>query len=323
MTGTLVATVLAAGIGLGLFFFLHGLRRRPRDLAATVQSLQSPARAPATTLVRQPDQQLTSVQRYLARPGLRLLESFGVAEFGLLEEQLRILDKSLERHAYEKMLGALTGLLLPPFVAMAFAANGIGFPAVLLLALMLVLAAGGFLYPDLPLADKVADRQQAFRHSLSSYLDLVSIILAGGGGTESALVGAAEAGDGWVFVELRSALRRGELTGRSPWDMFEELGLHYGIDELRELASSVALAGGHGARVRQSLVAKSEALRAQQTAEIESQAESNTEKMVVPVAIMVLGLMVFIGVGAVHAISGGDPLDTEPDSQTSTSDRGS
>ena len=42
--------------------------------------------------------------------------------------------------------------------------------------------------------------------------------------------------------------------------MFEDLGIRYGIDELRELASSISLAGGHGARVRQSLIAKSEAL---------------------------------------------------------------
>ncbi len=311
MTGTLIGTVIAAGVGLGLFLFLHGLRRRPQELSLAVQSLQNPARASATTLVRRPDEELSSVKRYLARPGLRLLESFGMADSGLLEERLRILDKSLERHAYEKMLGGLFGLLLPLFVGMMFAANNFGLNPILLIVAMLLLGAGGFFYPDLPLGEKVLDRQQAFRHSLSSYLDLVSIILAGGGGTESALVGAAEAGDGWVFIEIRSALRRGELTGRSPWEMFEELGVHYGIDELRELAASVALAGGHGARVRQSLVAKSEALRSQQTAEIETLAESNTEKMIIPVSIMVLGLMVFIGRGAVHAIGGQAPTEQE------------
>ncbi len=311
MTGTLVGMILAAGVGLGLFFFLHGLRRRPQDLSLAVGSLQNPARASATTLVRRPDEELSSFKRYMARPGLRLLESFGMADSGLLEERLRILDKSLERHAYEKMLGGLFGLLLPLFVGMVFAANDYNVNPILLIVAMLLLGAGGFFYPDLPLGEKVLDRQQAFRHSLSSYLDLVSIILAGGGGTESALVGAAEAGDGWVFIEIRSALRRGELTGRSPWEMFEELGVHYGIDELRELAASVALAGGHGARVRQSLVAKSEALRSQQTAEIETLAESNTEKMIIPVSIMVLGLMVFIGRGAVHAIGGQAPTQQD------------
>ena len=313
MTGTLIAMGLAAGAGLGLLLFLRGLRRRPEDLSRAVEALQSPAKAAATSLVRRPDEDLTPYKRYLARPGLRLLESFGMADSGLLESRLRILDRSLERHAYEKMLGGLFGILLPLFVGMVFVANNLTVSPILLIVGMMLLGAGGFFYPDLPLGEKVQDRQQAFRHSLSSYLDLVSIILAGGGGTESALTGAAEAGDGWVFIEIRSTLRRGELTGRSPWEMFEELGVHYGIDELRELASSVALAGGHGARVRQSLVAKSEALRSQQTAEIETLAESNTEKMIIPVSIMVLGLMVFIGRGAVHAIGGDAPT---PEQQT-------
>jgi Flp pilus assembly protein TadB len=248
------------------------------------------------------------------------MEVFGLADRGLLRDQLRVLDKTIERHAYEKMLAGVTGVLLPLLLGVALLAGGGGGPPPPIVVLAsLGLGGLGFVYPDLPLAERVADRRQAFRHSLSSYLDLVCIILAGGGGTESALAGAAQAGEGWAFAEIRSALRRGELTGRTPWDLFEELGVHYGIEELRELAASVSLAGGHGARVRQSLVAKADALRDQQTAEIESRAESNTEKMIVPVSIMVLGLMVFIGRGAVHAIGAGspnpDPIPASPSTE--------
>ncbi len=316
MTDTVIAMAIAAGLGFGLFVILRGLRRRPVDLAA-VMAEREEARAATVWSVaelqrRAPDD-LGPVQRYLSRPGLRLLETLGMADRGLLQEQLRVLDKSIARHAYEKMLAGVAGVILPLALGAVAASSGIGISPLLLLMASLVLGGLGFLYPDLPLSERVADRQQAFRHSLSSYLDLVTIILAGGGGTESALTGAAQAGDGWVFAEIRSALRRGELTGRTPWDMFEELGVHYGIDELRELAASVALAGGHGARVRQSLVAKSEALRAQQTADIESKAESNTEKMIVPVSVMVLGLMVFIGRGAFEAIGAGPGADRSAD----------
>ncbi len=308
MTDTTIAMAIAAGLGFGLFVMLRGLRRRPVDLAA-VMAERELARAATVWSVpelqrRAPDD-LGRVQRYLSRPGLRALETLGLADRGLLQEQLRVLDKSIARHAYEKMLAGVAGVILPLLLGLVLASSGTSISGLLLLMASLVLGGLGFLYPDLPLAERVADRQQAFRHSLSSYLDLVTIILAGGGGTESALTGAAQAGDGWVFAEIRSALRRGELTGRTPWDMFEELGIHYGVDELRELAASVALAGGHGARVRQSLIAKSEALRAQQTAEIESKAESNTEKMIVPVSVMVLGLMLFIGRGAFEAIGAG------------------
>lgn len=317
MTGTVVFMLLGAGVGFGLFVALRSMRGRTIDLAAAVEALDRPSwteRSSAPTT----NDDLSTVQRYLARPGLRLLETLGLTDRGLLRQQLAILDKSLERHAYEKMLAGLAGLLLPIFLAVGLRASAITVSPMLVLIGSLTLAALGFLYPDLPLSDQVKKRQQAFRHSLSSYLDLVSIILAGGGGTESALAGAADAGEGWVFAEIRSALRRGELTGRTPWDVFEELGAHYGIEELRELASSISLAGGHGARVRQSLIAKSEALRAQQTAEIETAAESNTEKMIVPVSIMVLGLMVFIGRGAVAAIGSGPAADPAPELSEST-----
>ena len=102
---------------------------------------------------------------------------------------------------------------------------------------------------------------------------------------------------------MRTALRRAELTGRTPWDLFDELGVTLGIDELRELAASVALAGGQGAKIRQSLSAKADALRAQLAAELEAAAEDRTEKMIVPVTVMVIGLTLFIGFGAIDAIS--------------------
>ncbi len=315
MNDTILATLLAAGGGFGIFIILRALRPRPVPLAETVRALQRDHTTYLVSpLIRKVDDPLNGVQRYLSRPGLRILESVGLTDQRLLREQLRILDKSVERHAYEKMFAGLAGVLLPMVLGLVLTANGLAVSPLLIVVAALIFGGLGFLYPDLPLGEQVKQRQQAFRHSLSSYLDLVTIILAGGGGTESALIGAAEAGDSWVFAELRQALRRGELTGRTPWEMFEELGIHYGVDQLRELAASVSLAGGHGARVRQSLIAKAEALRAQQSAEIESQAESNTEKMIVPVAVMVLALMVFIGRGAVFAISSNEP-DAQNDGQ--------
>jgi Flp pilus assembly protein TadB len=245
---------------------------------------------------------MSPLPRLLAQFGVRILQALGMTERRQLQEQLRILDRTVERHAYEKMLASLAGLLLPLLFGFVLAQIGSPFPPSVFVLTALGLAVGGFLYPDLTLSDQVAERQSAFRHALAGYLDLVSIILAGGGGVESALVGAAESGDGWVFAELRAALRRGELTGRPPWEMFEEVGVRFGITELQELAASMALAGGHGARVRQSLIAKAEALRALQGAEMETKAEAATEKMVVPVTVMVLGLMIFIGYGAMVVV---------------------
>jgi tight adherence protein C len=304
MTGLMTAMVLSAGLGAGVLVLYRALRPTPRPLAATIADLRAPppldgADAPVST----PGDALAGWQARLARIGLQVLGSFGVIDSSVLRDQLRILDKPIERHAYEKLFGAVAGFLLPTLLVTAMAAGGVSVSPVVGLAFGAVLSTAGFFYPDLPLSEQVEKRQQAFRHALSSYLDLVTIILAGGGGIESALQGAADAGDGWAFTEIRAALRRAEFTGRTPWDTFDELGVTLGINELRELAASVALAGSQGAKVRQSLAAKADALRVQQAAAIEANAETRTEKMIVPVTVMIVGLTLFIGYGAVQAIS--------------------
>ena len=304
MTGLLTAMLLSAGLGLSAFVLYRALRPRPTPLAATIAALGRPAQ-PTTTrdaMLRGSDG-MAPFQDRLARVGMRILASFGMLDAAPLREQLRILDKPIERHAYEKLLGAIAGFAIPNLTLAAVAANGVAVSPLIGLVLGVGLGIAGFFYPDLPLGEQVERRQQAFRHALSSYLDLVTIILAGGGGIESALHGAAEAGDGWAFAEIRTALHRAEFTGRTPWELFDELGDTLGVNELRELAASVALAGGHGAKIRQSLAAKADALRAQQASVIETHAETRTEKMIVPVTVMIVGLTLFIGYGATQAIS--------------------
>jgi len=312
MSNTLTAMLLSAGVGAGIWIIIRALRPRSVPLAVVIRSTQRPGTAVTAAPVDDTDWLSTSLHQHLGRIGTRLMTLVGIGESEALNEQLRILDKPIERHAYEKLLGATAGFLLPSLLFAVLAGGGVPVSPLVALGLAVALAVGGFFYPDVPLAEQVTKRQQGFRHALSSWLDLVTIILAGGGGIETALAGAAEAGDGWAFDEIRSALRRSDLTGRTPWDLLDELGATLGIDELRELAASVSLAGGSGAKIRQSLAAKADALRAQQGAEIETNAETSTEKMIVPVTVMVLGLTLFIGFGAVDAIStdGGGTFST-------------
>ncbi|MFM7771926.1 MAG: hypothetical protein ACKO8F_04500, partial [Acidimicrobiaceae bacterium] len=68
------------------------------------------------------------------------------------------------------------------------------------LVILLSVAAVGFFLPDSQIRSKAKMRRQDFLHAFSSYLDLVNVLLAGGAGTETALIAAAEAGDGWSFA---------------------------------------------------------------------------------------------------------------------------
>ena len=64
----------------------------------------------------------------------------------------------------------------------------------------------------------------------------------------------------------------------------------------------MTLAGG-GALVRDSLTAKAHSIRAKDLAQRESDAESKSETMVLPVAMMFAGFLLLIGYPALAALS--------------------
>ena len=89
---------------------------------------------------------------------------------------------------------------------------------------------------------------------------------------------------------------------RSPWECFTELGERLSVDELSEIAASVQLAGEQGARVKRSLTAKAAALRGQQMARVEAEAQAATERMGVPTVLMFVGFMALLGYPAMQQI---------------------
>lgn len=138
-------------------------------------------------------------------------------------------------------------------------------------------------------------RRLDMESALAGYLDLVNVLLAGGAGMETALLAAADAGDGWCFELFRTALTRARSSRVSFWNQFRELGDDLGVASLIEVAQSVQLAGEHGSRVRTSLVSKASALRARQLATIEYSAQQSTEKMGVPMVMLFIGFILLVG----------------------------
>jgi len=298
---TLLAVMIAgAGIGLGVVLVFRALFPRPIPLSRALADLERPRRSLAE---RGSASATSGMADRIGQLVVRVFESTGLVDLGGLRRRLRALGKPIEAHAFEKLLGGIAGLLIPVMFSLVLAAAGVSVSPGVVAALAVGLSVAGFIYPDLGLSDQIQRRRRDFRHSLSAYLDLVTIILAGGGGLETALQTSADLGDGWAFAEIRAALHRARLTSRTPWDVFDDLGEELRVDELRELAAAAHLAGDQGARIRASLAAKADSMRASQTAAIEAQAEAATEKMLLPVVMMVVGMILFIGFGVVQAIS--------------------
>lgn len=291
-----MAMALGAGVGLGVWLLIRSFSPRPAPFSELLAALDRPGRPAAT------DHAEASVSRRREALARSLLEKVGV-DVTRRGRDLNLLGRSPERHALDKLTGALGGVVGTILVGAGVTTAGLSLPAATIPALGAAALVGGFFLPDLLLRDQVARRRAEFRHALSAYLDLVNVILAGGGGTETALFSAAEVGDGWAFATIRRSLDRARLTNRSPWDTFADLGAELGVAELGELAASVSLAGSHGARIRQSLAAKADSLRGHQIAETESAAESATERMTIPVAVLLFGFLVFIAWPAIHQIT--------------------
>ena len=175
-----------------------------------------------------------------------------------------------------------------------------------LIGVVILVSAGvmGFFLPDSRVRVQATRRRQDFLHAFSSYLDLTNVLLAGGAGTETALIAAADAGDGWSFAEIRDALTRARSARRSPWVELGNLGQAYNIPELAEVAGSVQLAGEHGARIRLSLSARADSLRNRQMGEIEAQAQAATERMGIPMVLLFIAFIALIGYPAVHLVLG-------------------
>jgi tight adherence protein C len=286
---TMLAAGAGAAVGLGALIVLRALRPAPPKLAAVLAGLETPAAAPATSG---------------GGPAIaaRLAQAVGVT----IDDQhpdFVLCGRTGADHAATKLTSAIAAAAAIGGLLVAARLSGLPVAELVIAVLVLAAAAAGFVFPDLRLREDAERRRQAFRHALSAYLDLVNVILAGGGGIDTALHAAAEAGDGPAFAQLRHALARARLTGRSPWDVLGELGRTIEVSELGELAASVSLAGTHGARIRQSLAAKADALRGHQQAEIEADAEAATERMTIPVAVLLFGFLVFIAYPALVQIT--------------------
>jgi len=169
----------------------------------------------------------------------------------------------------------------------------------------LVLGGAGFVVPDLRVRAEATRRRAGFRHALSAYLDLVWVTLAGGAGIDSALTNSVGIGRGWAFDRIGKALTAARLTRTTPWAGLCRLGEELDVAELAEFAASISLAGTEGAKVRATLGAKAAALRTRQLTDAEGEAQAATERMTLPVMVLLLGFLVFIAYPALILVLNG------------------
>lgn len=221
------------------------------------------------------------------------------------ETDLAVCGSTAESAAARRLMFGLVGAGMPLGIWITTSLGGVALPVHVVTVLALVLGFAGFQYPATQIRRMAHQHRRQFRTSLSAYLDLVSIMLAGGGGIETALHSAADVGDGPTFTVIAEALDLARATRRSPWDTLAEVGTRFGVGELPELAATVRLGGEQGARMTASLIAKASAMRSRELADVEARANEATERMGLPMVLLFIGFLVLLGYPAMHLITSG------------------
>ena len=238
------------------------------------------------------------------RVGRALLPALGEHRVlrGNTQRDLAIVGRAIEDHVGRKCVVALLGLVYVPITVVALQIAGVQVPVVLPVWASVATAALGWFIPDLLLASEANERRRSFRHALGAFVDVMVMLLAANEGIEGSLHLAAASGDGWAFAEIRKTLRDAQVQGDTPWRALAQLGRDLGVDELIELAATASLAGSEGASVRRSLVTKAASIRAHAAAEEEAEAQSASARMTLPMLVMLVGFILFIGYPAVTLV---------------------
>ncbi|GAB4011405.1 type II secretion system F family protein [Nocardioides ultimimeridianus] len=288
-----------AVVGLGVLLIVVALSRPVPGVAATLARLEragSRRAAPRVTVDG------AAGRLGVVRDGIGgWLESAAAGRGWQLmrtRSDLAVMNRTLQQHLGTKVLLALGAMVWFPFVVWVSGFGSGGVPVGVALAAAVV----AFFFPDLSLHREAESRRRDFRHVTGAFLDLVAMNLAGGRGLPEALMAASSFGDHWAMVRLRQSISNSRILGITPWEGIGRLGQELGIDELRDLASSLALAGDEGARIRSSLNARAESMRRKELVEVEGDAGESSQSMLIAQLLMCVAFLIFLAYPAVSQL---------------------
>ena len=284
---TLVAGLGAGLSAAGLILFVRGVLAPPAALVSVVEDLHRPRLG--GVVIQSAGEKWTS--RVLGRPSESTAKNLAVCEMTTHDWLTFRLTWAALGATPGMFAGGIVASGLWPFLSFWSA-----------LALIPVGAIAGWFHAISDLRSDAEVARRDFRHATAAYLELVTILMAGGAGPESAMIDAAEIGEGSAFRQIRSALASAEMRREDLWVGLGRVGERLSLPDLIELEATMRLAAD-GAKVKESLTAKADSIREKDLHRMESEAHARSETMVLPVALMFAGFMVLLGFPALAGLA--------------------
>lgn len=285
----LPAVLTGGTVGAGLALLVRELLRPQPALGPAL------ARTAAATLTM-PEPDLDREERWgrwlLARlervPGVRIPTT-----------NLALLGQGRGQFMLKKTALASLGLLCPVIVSIPWIIAGVSLPFYVPAAVGLLIAVLLFITPDLAVRDQAKRAREEFAHALSAYLDLVALKRAADAGPAEALEKAAKVGHGWPFRYLQGALHRARLEKIPPYQALTELADEYDLPVLDDVADIMRGSATDGAAVYKALRARTAALNTELLADQAAEANTASEKMTAPGALLAVLVMLLLAFPAV------------------------
>lgn len=207
------------------------------------------------------------------------------------QQQLLLLqDRSIGDFFAEKLVLALSGLLLPGFwVALQYVAGAR--PDPLPAAFGLVGAVAGYFLADWNLARGAKEVRRSTTESIHTFFDLVALERLANASAAQAVETAARVSDAPLFRRISAGLERSRLEQTTPWLEMARIAREWDLPELTDFADVMRLEE-QGAALADVLQARVKELREAHVTRQRSDAQEATEALTIWMTIpaLLLGL---------------------------------
>ncbi|MFH8492228.1 hypothetical protein [Streptomyces longisporoflavus] len=298
------ALACGAVVGGGLFLLVRELLPARPDMDAVLDRLENttprPGRATPTAAAPAGARRPRTDGPVWERAGEQILATHG-HRLSVPRADLELLGRSAAHHVGTKVLGSLLALVMVQVAGLLLSLVGFGLSWAPLLA-SLVFAAYIWFDADATVRRKAKAARLEVRYAIASFLERAQLERGANVGPEAAVQRTAEVGDHWILTRISAALKRAELAGIPQWEALKQLGEQLDIPELAAPAESFSLAGA-GASIQKTLATQALLLRQRLLTDREAEANSASERLVVPGTILFTVVLIMFAYPAFSALT--------------------